>query len=233
MRMTAAHEASVVPNAERILLLGLRTSRAAWTVEEDLRAHENRPVVPREHPTDRRREHPIDEAAARRFGWRSEDGRRARRATLSRQCRRSRLLRPAIGDRSRATTETDVRAPARRPGIIPTYRLVDTCAAEFEAYTPTTTPPTATRTSAATRAKRRSSFSAADRTASGRGSSSTTAAVHAAFALRELGFETSWSTRTPRPFRTDYDTSDKLYFEPLTLEDVLNICEQETRTSSA
>ena len=51
--------------------------------------------------------------------------------------------------------------------------------------------------------------------------------VHAAFALKELGFETIMVNSNPETVSTDYDTSDKLYFEPLTLEDVLNICEQE------
>ena len=52
--------------------------------------------------------------------------------------------------------------------------------------------------------------------------------VHAAFALRELGFETIMVNSNPETVSTDYDTSDKLYFEPLTLEDVLNIYDQET-----
>ena len=56
--------------------------------------------------------------------------------------------------------------------------------------------------------------------------------VHAAFALKELGFETIMVNSNPETVSTDYDTSDKLYFEPLTLEDVLNICEQE-KTAAA
>jgi carbamoyl-phosphate synthase large subunit len=67
----------------------------------------------------------------------------------------------------------------------------------------------------------------ADRIASGRASSLITVVSTQAFALRELGFETIMVNSNPETVSTDYDTSDKLYFEPLTLEDVLNIYDQE------
>jgi carbamoyl-phosphate synthase large subunit len=70
---------------------------------------------------------------------------------------------------------------------------------------------------------KRSSFSAAGRTGSGRGSSSIIAAVHACFALSEAGYETIMVNCNPETVSTDYDTSDRLYFEPLTAEDVLEI----------
>jgi carbamoyl-phosphate synthase large subunit len=125
-------------------------------------------------------------------------------------------------------TEDAVRAERKRLGLIPSYRLVDTCAAEFEAYTPyyystydcgddETTPST----------KRKVMILGGGPNRIGQGIEFDYCCVHAAFALKEEGFETLMVNSNPETVSTDYDTSDKLYFEPLTLEDVLHIYERE------
>jgi hypothetical protein len=97
------------------------------------------------------------------------------------------------------------------------------CAAEFEAYTPYLYSSYESRAKPRPPTAPRSSSWAAGRTASARASSSTTAAATPAFALHDLGYETIMVNCNPETVSTDYDTSDRLYFEPLTLEDVLNM----------
>ena len=125
-------------------------------------------------------------------------------------------------------TEDNVRAERQSLGLEPSYRLVDTCAAEFEAYTP----------------YYYSSYDRGDDEVSpsdkkkvmilgggpnriGQGIEFDYCCVHAAFALKEEGFETLMVNSNPETVSTDYDTSDKLFFEPLTLEDVLHIYHRE------
>jgi carbamoyl-phosphate synthase large subunit len=126
------------------------------------------------------------------------------------------------------TTEDAVRAERKQTGLIPSFRLVDTCAAEFEAYTPyfystydrgddESTPST----------KRKIMILGGGPNRIGQGIEFDYCCVHAAFALKEDGFETIMINSNPETVSTDYDTSDKLYFEPLTLEDVLHIYERE------
>jgi carbamoyl-phosphate synthase large subunit len=125
------------------------------------------------------------------------------------------------------TSEAEVRAARKAAGVIPTYRLVDTCAAEFEAYTPYFYSTYGIENEARGGDKRRIMILGGGPNRIGQGIEFDYCCVHASFALRELGFETIMVNSNPETVSTDYDTSDKLYFEPLTLEDVLNIYEQE------
>ncbi len=120
-----------------------------------------------------------------------------------------------------------VRAARRRLAILPTYRLVDTCAAEFEAYTPYYYSTYGDENERRESGKRKVMILGGGPNRIGQGIEFDYCCVHAAFALRELDFETIMVNSNPETVSTDYDTSDKLYFEPLTLEDVLNIYDQE------
>src|SRR3954469_20206040 len=125
-------------------------------------------------------------------------------------------------------TEDAVRAERKRLGLVPSYRLVDTCAAEFEAYTPyyystydrgdDEVRPSSTK---------KVMILGGGPNRIGQGIEFDYCCVHAAFALKEDGFETLMVNSNPETVSTDYDTSDKLFFEPLTLEDVLHIYERE------
>jgi len=125
-------------------------------------------------------------------------------------------------------SEDDVRAERKALGLVPSYRLVDTCAAEFEAKTPyyystydrgdDEITPTSTR---------KVMILGGGPNRIGQGIEFDYCCVHAAFALKEDGFETLMVNSNPETVSTDYDTSDKLFFEPLTLEDVLHIYERE------
>jgi carbamoyl-phosphate synthase large subunit len=125
-------------------------------------------------------------------------------------------------------TEDQVRAERKRLGLIPSFRLVDTCAAEFEAYTPyyySTYDRGDDEVKPSDRKKVMILGGGPNRI--GQGIEFDYCCVHAAFALKEDGFETLMVNSNPETVSTDYDTSDKLYFEPLTLEDVLHIYERE------
>jgi carbamoyl-phosphate synthase large subunit len=121
----------------------------------------------------------------------------------------------------------EIRAKRKSSGVIPTYRLVDTCAAEFEAYTPYYYSTYGDENERRDSDQRKVIILGGGPNRIGQGIEFDYCCVHAAFALRELGFETIMVNSNPETVSTDYDTSDKLYFEPLTLEDVLNICDQE------
>ncbi|MGD1084565.1 MAG: carbamoyl-phosphate synthase large subunit [Verrucomicrobiota bacterium] len=125
-------------------------------------------------------------------------------------------------------SEDAVRAQRKATGLVPSYRLVDTCAAEFEAYTPYYYS-TYDRGDDETRpgAKRKVMILGGGPNRIGQGIEFDYCCVHAAFALKEDGFETLMVNSNPETVSTDYDTSDKLFFEPLTLEDVLHIYERE------
>jgi carbamoyl-phosphate synthase large subunit len=125
------------------------------------------------------------------------------------------------------TTENEIRAKRISAGVLPTYRLVDTCAAEFEAYTPYYYSTYGDENERRESGKRKIMILGGGPNRIGQGIEFDYCCVHAAFALRELGFETIMVNSNPETVSTDYDTSDKLYFEPLTLEDVLNIYDQE------
>jgi len=127
------------------------------------------------------------------------------------------------------TTEDAVRAERKKLGLVPSYRLVDTCAAEFEAYTPYyySTYDRGDDEIRQTSDKRKVMILGGGPNRIGQGIEFDYCCVHAAFALKEDGFETLMVNSNPETVSTDYDTSDKLFFEPLTLEDVLHIYERE------
>lgn len=128
---------------------------------------------------------------------------------------------------SRGCHQDDIRKERLEKGIIPTYRLVDTCAAEFEAYTPYYYSTYGDENEARETDKKKIIILGGGPNRIGQGIEFDYCCVHASFALRELGYETVMVNSNPETVSTDYDTSDKLYFEPLTLEDVLHICDQE------
>jgi carbamoyl-phosphate synthase large subunit len=125
-------------------------------------------------------------------------------------------------------TEKQVRALRKKNGLVPSYRLVDTCAAEFEAYTPYYYS-TYDRGDDEVRPsdKKKVMILGGGPNRIGQGIEFDYCCVHAAFALKEIGYETIMVNSNPETVSTDYDTSDRLFFEPLTLEDVLNIYERE------
>ena len=124
-------------------------------------------------------------------------------------------------------TEIDVRTFRKKHGIVPTYQLVDTCAAEFEAYTPYYYSTYESATESRASGKKKIMILGGGPNRIGQGIEFDYCCCHAAFALKELGFETIMVNSNPETVSTDYDTSDKLYFEPLTFEDVLNIVDVE------
>lgn len=112
-------------------------------------------------------------------------------------------------------------------GIFTTYRLVDTCAAEFEAYTPYYYSSYGDENEIKPSSKKKIMILGGGPNRIGQGIEFDYCCVHASFALRELGYESIMVNSNPETVSTDYDTSDKLFFEPLTLEDVLEIYSQE------
>jgi carbamoyl-phosphate synthase large subunit len=123
--------------------------------------------------------------------------------------------------------ESEIRSSRVENGILPTFKLVDTCAAEFEAYTPYYYSTYETEDEARISNRKKIMILGGGPNRIGQGIEFDYCCVHAAFALKELGYETIMVNSNPETVSTDYDTSDKLYFEPLTLEDVLNIVDKE------
>src|SRR5579862_984802 len=126
-------------------------------------------------------------------------------------------------------TEDQVRALRKKLNLVPSYRLVDTCAAEFEAYTPYyySTYDRGDDEVNNDNSKKKVMILGGGPNRIGQGIEFDYCCVHAALALREDGYETIMINSNPETVSTDYDTSDRLYFEPLTLEDVLNIYQRE------
>jgi carbamoyl-phosphate synthase large subunit len=125
-------------------------------------------------------------------------------------------------------TEKEIRDWRGNLNLHPSYRLVDTCAAEFEAYTPyyySTYDNLLDEVRPSDKKKIMILGGGPNRI--GQGIEFDYCCVHAAFALKQIGYETIMVNSNPETVSTDYDTSDKLFFEPLTLEDVLNICHRE------
>ncbi|CAG0946104.1 partial carbamoyl-phosphate synthase large subunit, partial [Anaerolineae bacterium] len=120
-----------------------------------------------------------------------------------------------------------VRARRIARGIAPVFQRVDTCAAEFEAFTPYLYSTYETSDESAPSDKQKVMILGGGPNRIGQGIEFDYCCVHAAMALRDLGYETIMVNCNPETVSTDYDTSDRLYFEPLTLEDVLNIVERE------
>ena len=130
-----------------------------------------------------------------------------------------------------STTEPTVRAAREAAGVLPTFKTVDTCAAEFAADTPYhySTYEDESEVRPSSRPKVVILGSGPNRI--GQGIEFDYCCVHASFALRDAGYETVMVNCNPETVSTDYDTSDRLYFEPLTREDVLNVIAAETAAS--
>ena len=136
-----------------------------------------------------------------------------------------------FADRQLATllgsTEMTVRQARKQLGVVATYKSVDTCAAEFEAYTPYyySTYEEEDETPAKTD-KKRIMILGGGPNRIGQGIEFDYCCCHASFAMADLGYESVMVNSNPETVSTDYDTSDLLFFEPLTVEDVLNICDR-------
>ncbi len=195
-----------IPNAERIFWLQTAFVNG-WTLEETFDATQ------------------IDPWFLRHLQQIAEEGQQLAELDL----KRAKKL--GFSDRqialAKGTSEDEVRAERKSKGIIPGYRLVDTCAAEFEAYTPYFYSTYGDENEARQSDKKKIIILGGGPNRIGQGIEFDYCCVHAAFALKELGYETIMVNSNPETVSTDYDTSDKLFFEPLTLEDVLNICDQE------
>ena len=131
--------------------------------------------------------------------------------------------------------DTEVRALRKKAGVVATFKLVDTCAAEFEAYTPYFYSTYESEDEAilqirklsGTAKKKRIMILGGGPNRIGQGIEFDYCCVHASFALKSLGYETIMVNSNPETVSTDYDISDRLYFEPLTFEDVMNIVDVE------
>jgi len=128
----------------------------------------------------------------------------------------------------RGLTEEDVRKARHHENIRPVYKTVDTCAAEFEAFTPYYYSSYEEETEVRSRTTPAVIILGSGPNRIGQGIEFDYSCVHASFTLRESGFETIMINCNPETVSTDYDTSDRLYFEPLTLEDVLEVVHAET-----
>ena len=124
-------------------------------------------------------------------------------------------------------TEKQVEQERKNLGIVPVYKLVDTCAAEFRAVTPYYYSTYETECEARVSDQKKVIILGGGPNRIGQGIEFDYCCVHASFALREEGVESIMVNSNPETVSTDYDTSDKLYFEPLTHEDVLHIVEKE------
>jgi carbamoyl-phosphate synthase large subunit len=124
-------------------------------------------------------------------------------------------------------SEKDIRVLRRQCGLKPTYKLVDTCAAEFEAYTPYFYSTYDTENESRPASTRKVVILGGGPNRIGQGIEFDYCCVHASYALQEMGVESIMVNSNPETVSTDYDTSDRLYFEPLTLEDVLAILNEE------
>ena len=127
----------------------------------------------------------------------------------------------------RSISEAEIRLTRQRVGVRPVYKTVDTCAAEFVAHTPYHYSSYDLESEVRPRTKPAVFILGSGPNRIGQGVEFDYSCVHAAFALREAGYETIMINCNPETVSTDYDTSDRLYFEPLTLEDVLEVIHAE------
>ena len=125
-----------------------------------------------------------------------------------------------------------VRELRKKLGVTPVFKLVDTCAAEFESFTPYLYSCYDEEDEAAPTSKKKILILGSGPNRIGQGIEFDYCCCHAAFALREDGYETIMVNCNPETVSTDYDTSDRLYFEPLTLEDVLSVYEHEASSGA-
>ena len=137
----------------------------------------------------------------------------------------------ALSDRRLAyltkRSEDEVRAYRKSLGLVPVYKRVDTCGAEFESYTPYLYSTYEEEDEAQPTDKRKIMILGSGPNRIGQGIEFDYCCVHASYALHEAGYETIMVNCNPETVSTDYDTSDRLYFEPLTFEDVMNIVDVE------
>ena len=137
----------------------------------------------------------------------------------------------ALSDRRLAyltgSSEEEVRERRKELGIVPVYKRVDTCGAEFESHTPYLYSTYESESEAAPTDRRKIMILGSGPNRIGQGIEFDYCCCHASFALHEAGFETIMVNCNPETVSTDYDTSDRLYFEPLTFEDVMNIVDVE------
>src|SRR6201988_2355467 len=124
-------------------------------------------------------------------------------------------------------SEDEVRAYRKQQGVVPVYKRVDTCGAEFESHTPYLYSTYESEDESAPTDRRKIMILGSGPNRIGQGIEFDYCCCHASFALHEAGFETLMVNCNPETVSTDYDTSDRLYFEPLTLEDVLAVYEHE------
>ena len=127
---------------------------------------------------------------------------------------------------------TKVRDLRKKRGVRPVYKHVDTCAAEFESYTPYLYSTYEEEDEAAPTKNKKVIILGSGPNRIGQGIEFDYCCCHAAFALRDDGFETVMVNCNPETVSTDYDTSDRLYFEPLTLEDVLEVYQHEASSGA-
>jgi carbamoyl-phosphate synthase large subunit len=125
------------------------------------------------------------------------------------------------------TTPAAVRLQRARYGVSPVFKRVDTCAAEFESFTPYMYSTYEEEDESEPTQKQKIMILGSGPNRIGQGIEFDYCCCHASFALRADGFESIMVNCNPETVSTDYDTSDRLYFEPLTLEDVLAIVEKE------
>jgi carbamoyl-phosphate synthase large subunit len=125
------------------------------------------------------------------------------------------------------STEAEVREHRKSLGIVPVYKRVDTCGAEFESFTPYLYSTFEEECEADPSDRRKIAILGSGPNRIGQGIEFDYCCCHASFALQEAGIETIMVNCNPETVSTDYDTSDRLYFEPLTFEDVMNIVETE------
>ncbi|WP_066519292.1 carbamoyl-phosphate synthase large subunit [Curtobacterium ammoniigenes] len=139
-------------------------------------------------------------------------------------------LRRSRGGTEAGVTESDIRTLRHGFGIRPVFKTVDTCAGEFPALTPYHYSSYDTETEVAASDRRKVMILGSGPNRIGQGVEFDYSCVHASFALADAGFETIMINCNPETVSTDYDTSDRLYFEPLTTEDVLEVIHAESRS---
>jgi carbamoyl-phosphate synthase large subunit len=142
------------------------------------------------------------------------------------------LKRAGFGDRELAVmygvSEADVRARRLEDGLVPAYKRIDTCAAEFESFTPYLYSTYERECEAAPTTRKKVVILGSGPNRIGQGLEFDYCCCHAAFALRDEGLETVMVNCNPETVSTDYDSTDRLYFEPLTFEDVMSIIARES-----
>ena len=211
------------PNSLRIFWVA-QGLKQGMGIEELHKPHGHRPLVPVQHQADR---------GASRASWSSTaPGASSRMAQGNGRGphapgQADGLQRPPDRPRGRGQRRGRGARPAQGAGGEHTYKLVDTCAAEFEAYTPYFYSTYETEDECRAGDKRKVMILGGGPNRIGQGIEFDYCCVHASLALREMGIESIMVNSNPETVSTDYDTSDKLYFEPLTKEDVLNIIDSE------